>query len=199
MGGAGRGASEVRDVRHMVTPYRSSSRTGRVRRPMPGRDAGASHGSAGRAGGGAGRDRTGDLLNAIQALSQLSYGPTRASILPCSRPGVKGPGWDVGGIDRRQVDARPVSKSRMLVGMLAPPAGVAKLVYAGDSKSPGRKVVRVRIPPPARSFTSIWGSVAVGHPGPSGTRSRMGRQNLRGAGRIQGGVIPDPPMPRKQT
>ncbi len=27
--------------------------------------------------GGAGRDRTGDLLNAIQALSQLSYGPTR--------------------------------------------------------------------------------------------------------------------------
>ena len=27
--------------------------------------------------GGAGRDRTGDLLNAIQALSQLSYGPTQ--------------------------------------------------------------------------------------------------------------------------
>ena len=27
-------------------------------------------------GGGADRDRTGDLLNAIQALSQLSYGPT---------------------------------------------------------------------------------------------------------------------------
>ncbi len=26
--------------------------------------------------GGAGRDRTDDLLNAIQALSQLSYGPT---------------------------------------------------------------------------------------------------------------------------
>ncbi len=26
--------------------------------------------------GGADRDRTGDLLNAIQALSQLSYGPT---------------------------------------------------------------------------------------------------------------------------
>jgi hypothetical protein len=27
-------------------------------------------------GGGADRDRTDDLLNAIQALSQLSYGPT---------------------------------------------------------------------------------------------------------------------------
>ena len=29
--------------------------------------------------GGANRSRTGDLLNAIQALSQLSYGPTRGS------------------------------------------------------------------------------------------------------------------------
>ena len=28
--------------------------------------------------GGANRDRTGDLLNAIQALSQLSYSPIRA-------------------------------------------------------------------------------------------------------------------------
>ncbi len=27
--------------------------------------------------GGASRDRTGDLLHAMQALSQLSYGPTR--------------------------------------------------------------------------------------------------------------------------
>ncbi len=30
--------------------------------------------------GGADRDRTDDLLNAIQALSQLSYGPTHGSI-----------------------------------------------------------------------------------------------------------------------
>ena len=29
--------------------------------------------------GGADRDRTDDLLNAIQALSQLSYGPTKES------------------------------------------------------------------------------------------------------------------------
>jgi hypothetical protein len=29
--------------------------------------------------GGADRDRTDDLLNAIQALSQLSYGPTKVS------------------------------------------------------------------------------------------------------------------------
>jgi len=32
--------------------------------------------------GGAKRDRTADLLNAIQALSQLSYGPTGGAILP---------------------------------------------------------------------------------------------------------------------
>ena len=31
-------------------------------------------------GGGADRDRTDDLLNAIQALSQLSYGPTQAGL-----------------------------------------------------------------------------------------------------------------------
>jgi hypothetical protein len=31
----------------------------------------------------------------------------------------------------------------------APRAGVAKLVYAGDSKSPGFTAVRVRLPPPA--------------------------------------------------
>lgn len=34
--------------------------------------------SNGRKGGGASRDRTGDLYNAIVALSQLSYGPTVA-------------------------------------------------------------------------------------------------------------------------
>ena len=39
--------------------------------------------------GGASRDRTGDLLHAMQALSQLSYGPTcwRGGILE-TRPGV---------------------------------------------------------------------------------------------------------------
>ena len=31
--------------------------------------------------GGAERDRTADLLNAIQALSQLSYGPTMAGMV----------------------------------------------------------------------------------------------------------------------
>ena len=31
--------------------------------------------------GGASRDRTGDLYNAIVALSQLSYGPTRANAM----------------------------------------------------------------------------------------------------------------------
>ena len=33
-------------------------------------------GKMGLSGGGADQDRTGDLLNAIQALSQLSYSPT---------------------------------------------------------------------------------------------------------------------------
>jgi hypothetical protein len=43
--------------------------------------------------GGADRDRTDDLLNAIQALSQLSYGPTnrsrlkRRSISAANHPG----------------------------------------------------------------------------------------------------------------
>ena len=34
----------------------------------------------GKTGGGADRDRTGDLLTASQALSQLSYSPTRVEI-----------------------------------------------------------------------------------------------------------------------
>ena len=41
--------------------------------------------------GGAGGNRTRDLLNAIQALSQLSYSPTRRRKLPPGRMGVKGP------------------------------------------------------------------------------------------------------------
>ena len=31
--------------------------------------------------GGASRDRTGDLLHAMQALSQLSYGPVKGAVL----------------------------------------------------------------------------------------------------------------------
>jgi hypothetical protein len=40
-------------------------------------------------GGGAERDRTVDLLNAIQALSQLSYGPTERESLARAAGGVK--------------------------------------------------------------------------------------------------------------
>ena len=89
--------------------------------------------------GGAGRDRTGDLPNAIQALSQLSYGPTReAQANPTHRVLSK-------------VTFQPTygRKTNRAWGMLEVPAGVVKLVYAGDSKSPGRKAVRVRFPPPA--------------------------------------------------
>ena len=39
--------------------------------------------------GGARRDRTADLLNAIQALSQLSYGPEGQAILAETPPSVK--------------------------------------------------------------------------------------------------------------
>src|SRR5574337_1040457 len=37
--------------------------------------------------GGASRDRTGDLLHAMQALSQLSYSPTRGAYFPACYPG----------------------------------------------------------------------------------------------------------------
>jgi hypothetical protein len=40
-------------------------------------------------GGGANRDRTGDLLNAIQALSQLSYSPTSEICNRCGGEGSK--------------------------------------------------------------------------------------------------------------
>jgi hypothetical protein len=40
--------------------------------------------------GGAGRDRTGDLLNANQALSQLSYSPVEGA--RGQPPGASGPG-----------------------------------------------------------------------------------------------------------
>jgi hypothetical protein len=42
-------------------------------------------------GGGARRDRTADLLHAMQALSQLSYGPVRNQISALSNQKVKAP------------------------------------------------------------------------------------------------------------
>ena len=89
--------------------------------------------------GGAGRDRTGDLLNAIQALSQLSYGPTREAQANPTH----------GVLSKVTFQPTYSRKTNRAWGMLEVPAGVVKLVYAGDSKSPGRKAVRVRFPPPA--------------------------------------------------
>jgi hypothetical protein len=43
--------------------------------------------------GGANRDRTGDLLLAKQALSQLSYGPVGGGIFDPGRVSVGGSGW----------------------------------------------------------------------------------------------------------
>ncbi len=57
----------------------------------------------------------------------------------------------------------------------APRAGVAKLVYAGDSKSPGFTAVRVRIPPPAPP--EPYNSPSVSHSCQG--RSRAGGVELR--------------------
>ena len=54
---------------------------------------GAVHGKCGGLFGGAKRDRTADLLHAMQALSQLSYGP----IFRLSPEGYFGAGWDRAG------------------------------------------------------------------------------------------------------
>ena len=86
-------------------------------------------------GGGAGGNRTRDLLNAIQALSQLSYGPTKGSRLVRASDCVKG------------MKEGAAEGSHWVI--LPAAAGVAKLVYAGDSKSPGFTAMRVRVPPPA--------------------------------------------------
>jgi hypothetical protein len=95
-------------------------------------------------GGGAGGNRTRDLLNAIQALSQLSYGPTGARILTRHVEPVKARGRVAMSSERREH-----SPDRATAWYAPALAGVVELVYAGDSKSPGRKAVRVQIPPPA--------------------------------------------------
>ncbi len=77
-------------------------------------------------------------------LSQLSYSPTRNSSYR----------WLVGLSKGRQPSGwrrlRGWFRGFRVAWYLAVAlAGVAKLVYAGDSKSPGFTAVRVRIPPPA--------------------------------------------------
>ena len=124
--------------------------SGHERWPRPGRDRDltrAFHESSGLRGG-AGRDRTGDLLNAIQALSQLSYGPTQNA--QANAPD--------GVLSKGSFQSAGPRKTARAWGMLGFPAGVAKLVYAGDSKSPGRKAVRVRIPPPAPGKSADCGA-----------------------------------------
>ncbi len=51
-------------------------------------------GCIGKGNGGADRDRTDDLMNAIHALSQLSYGPTRNVFVPDAGVCVNGDGTD---------------------------------------------------------------------------------------------------------
>ena len=64
--------------------------------------------------GGARRDRTADLLNAIQALSQLSYGPTLPTFLGKGREIVA----DRGPLSRRS--ALVAAATKRSIGKLAP-------------------------------------------------------------------------------
>ena len=97
--------------------------------------------------GGAGGSRTPDLLNAIQALSQLSYSPDGSRKLSPGPWAVKSScAWQVAarfGRSRVASQRRAARSMCLLVaasphGMFArPPAGVAELAYAGHSKCPG--------------------------------------------------------------
>ena len=73
--------------------------------------------------GGAGRDRTGDLLNANQALSQLSYSPCFACPAPALRAEnrIRGrlnarPGVQLTGTNQYQSISRRETRSRRTVG-----------------------------------------------------------------------------------
>ena len=59
---------------------------------------------------GAKRDRTADLLNAIQALSQLSYRPLSTKFLPAAR-------IEVNGFRPHRVDAAPRDRRMTRAGM----------------------------------------------------------------------------------
>ncbi len=84
--------------------------------------------------GGAEGGRTPDLLNAIQALSQLSYSPGRQ-------------GRDLTHASAKcQYKFLDNSRSDYIISRQA---GVVKLVDAGDSKSPARKGISVRFRAPA--------------------------------------------------
>jgi hypothetical protein len=88
--------------------------------------------------GGAGGNRTPDLLNAIQALSQLSYSPDgRGKLSP-------GPGHVKAS---RAHDAW--WQGRLMVCSAAPLAGVAEWHTQGTQNAPALAVVWVRVPPPA--------------------------------------------------
>ena len=79
--------------------------------------------------GGAERDRTVDLLNAIQALSQLSYSPTGRG--RCARDATEASHAPGGGQETPQVRV----DARSCVRHLLRYAGVAELADARDSKS----------------------------------------------------------------
>ncbi len=91
--------------------------------------------------GGAGGNRTRDLLNAIQALSQLSYGPTRARILTGWGVTVKAENDALGG------HGGPVEAISVVSCSRGPEW--RNWYTQGTQNPPAAKVVRVRIPPPA--------------------------------------------------
>ena len=69
-------------------------------------------------GGGAGGNRTRDLLNAIQALSQLSYGPTKWRKLPLRSAAVKGRRRASPGPERAEGVGAAGTRNRLARGIL---------------------------------------------------------------------------------
>src|SRR4029453_6855938 len=104
-------------------------------------------------GGGAEGSRTPDLLNAIQALSQLSYSPDgRAKLSPASGAVKREP---------RRVRADTLERA-VVVGMFARPrAGVAEWHTQGTQNAPVLEAVGVRAPPPAPTSGTRLGEVVA--------------------------------------
>ena len=75
-------------------------------------------------GGGANRDRTDDLLNAIQALSQLSYGP-----VPAPYSGMRQPAQAPQERVILKIDAPPGSEILAMASVTGAPARVIREAY----------------------------------------------------------------------
>jgi hypothetical protein len=84
-------------------------------------------------------------LNAIQALSQLSYGPTGARIVPSEDGGVKPDSATIGPLSTRFIDAKQWKEhimlkkhGRKLIRMTFALTVLAAAIATADSMTPGR-------------------------------------------------------------